>query len=472
MCILLEKLNVKSKSNWVLILASIAAFMIVLDTLVVTTALSTIRKDLGASLEEMEWTVNAYTLCFAVFLMTAAALGDRFGRRRLFAAGIGVFTAASAACALAENLGWLITFRAIQGVGAALIMPLSVALLSAAFPPEQRAKVMGIFSGITGLATLAGPFVGGAISEGLAWQWIFWLNVPIGLLMFVLIWSRIGESFGPNSALDFRGLSFATGGSLGVVWGLIRSNSVGWSSPEVISALVAGILLSFLFVIWELRARNPMLPMRLFRLRAFSMGNAAIFLLNASLFGSLFFIAQFLQIAQGYGPLDAGLRMLPWTATVFIVAPVAGNLVNRIGERPLIVCGLLMHALGMLWIGLIAEPGTSYIEFVAPLIISGSGLAMAIPTSMSAVIGSVAPSEIGKASGAFNMLRQLGGVFGIAILAAVFTANGNYTSTQSFNSGFVPAIIISSAISLAGALAGIGLPKRRKSPVMQEKVGA
>jgi MFS family permease len=290
--------------------------------------------------------------------------------------------------------------------------------------------------------------------------------------MFVLIWSQIGESFGPNTALDFRGLTFATGGTLGLVWGLIRSNSVGWSSPEVISTLAVGILLSTLFVIWGLRARNPMLPMRLFRSRAFSMGNAAEFFRNASLLGALFFIAQFLQIAQGFGPLDAGLRMLPWTATVFIVAPVAGNLVNRIGERPLIIGGLLMHALGMIWIGLIAEPGTPYIEFVAPLIISGSGIAMAQAPSMSAVIGSVAPSEIGKASGAFNMLRQLGGVFGIAILASVFAANGDYTTTLSFNSGFVPAIIISSVLSMGGALAGIGLPKRRKSPVMQEKVGA
>ncbi|WP_233530922.1 MFS transporter [Paenibacillus alkalitolerans] len=324
----------------------------------------------------------------------------------------------------------------------------------------------------TGLATLAGPVVGGAISEGLAWQWIFWLNVPIGLLMFVLIWSQIGESFGPNTALDFLGLTFATGGALGLVWGLIRSNSVGWSSLEVISTLAVGILLSILFVIWGLRSRNPMLPMRFFRSRAFSIGNSAIFLRNASLYGALFFIAQFLQIAQGFGPLDAGLRMLPWTAAVFIVAPVAGNSVNRIGERPLIIGGLLMHALGMIWIGLLAEPGTPYIEFVAPLIISGCGLAMVQPTSMSSVIGSVAPSEIGKASGAFNMLGQLGGVFGISILASVFAANGNYTSTLSFNSGFVPAIIISSALSLAGALAGIGLPRRRKVPVMHEKAGA
>ncbi|WP_220446567.1 MFS transporter [Paenibacillus piri] len=464
----MAELNVKTKNGWVLFLASIASFMVALDTLVVSTSLSKIRLDLGASIEGLEWTVNAYSLCFAVFLLTAAALGDRFGRRRLFATGIGVFTATSAACALSESLGWLIAFRAVQGIGASLIMPLSVALLSAAFPPERRAKVLGVFSGVTGLAVLAGPVVGGAVAEGLAWQWIFWLNVPIGLLIIFPVWSWNGESFGTNTALDIRGLLLATGGALGLVWGLIRSNSVGWNSLEVLSTLAVGILLTILFVIWELHTRESMLPMRLFRSRAFFIGNAANYLLNTSLVSALFFLAQYLQIAQGYGPLDAGVRMLPWTATLFIVAPVAGNLVNRIGERPLIVGGLLLQSLGMMWIGIIADPGTAYNEFIAPLIIAGFGVSMVQPTSMSAVVGSVAPSEIGKASGAFNML-QLGGVFGIAIIATVFTANGNYSSAQSFNTGFAPAISISSVLSLAGALVAIGLPRRRKVPIIHEK---
>jgi EmrB/QacA subfamily drug resistance transporter len=431
--------------------------MVVLDTSVVSTSLSTIRLALGASLEELEWIVNAYILVFAVLLMTAAALGDRFGRRRMFAVGIALFTAASAACALAGSQWWLIVFRAVQGVGAALIMPLSVALLSASVPPERRAKSMGVFSGVSGLAVLAGPVVGGAVSEGLAWQWIFGLNVPIGLLLLAALRRRIGESFGPNKALDFGGLALATGGALGLVWGLIRSGSAGFGSMEVVTSMAAGLLSCLLFAVWGLRARSPMLPMRLFRSLAFTMGNAVNFLLYASLIGALFFIAQYFQIAMGCGPLEAGLRMLPWTSTLFVLGPIAGHLAGRIGERPLIVCGLLMHTIGMVWIALIARPGVSYIEFVAPLLVSSCGLPLAMPTSMSAVIGAVLPGEIGKASGSLNMLRQLGSVFGIAILAAMFAAHGSYASPSSFNSGFVPALIGSAGLSLAGALAGLAL---------------
>lgn len=445
-----------------MLLTSIASFMVVLDTSVVSTSLSTMQRELGASLEALEWIVNAYILCFAVLLMTASALGDRFGRRQMFAVGIGIFTTASAACALADSLGWLIVFRAIQGVGAALIMPLSVALLSTAFPPEQRAKAMGIFSGIIGLAALAGPVVGGAITEGLAWKWIFWINVPIGLFLLATLWSRIGESHGPNSALDLRGLIFATCGVLGLVWGLIRIASESWYSWEVILPLALGFIFMLMFVGWGLRTLNPMLPMRMFRSRSFSMGNAANFLLYTSLISALFFISQYLQIAQGYSPLGAGLRMLPWTATVFVIAPVAGNLVKRIGEKPLVVCGLFMHSLGMLWIGMIAAPDTTYTTFIAPMIISGCGISMAQPSTMSVVIGSVSLNEIGKASGVFNTLRQLGSVFGIAILAIVFTASGDYASAQSFTDGFVPAILTTGVLSLIGALAGMRLPLQKR----------
>ncbi len=329
----------KATSAWVLALTSVASFMISLDSQVVSTALSTIHRSLGASIEQLEWTVNAYILSFAVLLMTGAALGDRFGRRRLFAAGLGLFIAASAACALAPNPGWLIAARAVQGGGAALIMPLALTLLSVAFPPERRGRAIGIFGSVTGLALLAGPVVGGAVAQGLAWQWIFWLNVPIGLLVMPLALSRIPESFGVRVALDMGGLVLVTGAALGVVWGLVRGNSASWSSFEVIATLAAGVVLSGVFVVWELRARAPMVPMRFFRSRAFSMGITASFLLFASLYGTLFFMAQFLQTAQGYGPLGAGLRLLPWTATLFVVAPLAGALINRVGERSLIVVG-------------------------------------------------------------------------------------------------------------------------------------
>src|SRR6266702_3047911 len=297
-------------------------------------------------IEEIEWTINAYTLSFAVLLLTGAALGDRFERRRLFVIGLGLFVVASAACGLATNIGALITARAIQGCGAALVMPLAVTQVSVAFPPEQRARALATFSGVAGLAVLAGPVVGGAIAGGLAWQWIFWLNVPIGLLVIPLVLRRIEENRGTDISLDFRGLALVTGGALGLVWGLVRGNAAGWGSPEVVGSLVAGAVLAVTFVIWELRAREPMLPMRFFRSAAFSSGNAASFLLFGSIFGAAFFFAQFLQTTLHYGPLGAGLRLAPWTVTLFVVAPIAGAWVNRVGERPLMVGGLLMQAAG------------------------------------------------------------------------------------------------------------------------------
>ena len=437
--------------------------MVALDALVVTTALSTIRVDLGASIEQLEWTVNAYNLSFAVLLMTAAAVGDRIGRRRMFAAGLGLFVAASAACALAPDVGWLIAARAVQGVGAAMITPVALALLSANFPAELRGKAMGMFAGITGLAVLGGPVVGGAIAQGAAWQWIFWLNVPIGLAAMPLVLQRIPESYGRRARLDLGGLALVTGAALGIVWGLVRGNQAGWGSLEVVGTLAAGAVLAATFVAWELRAREPMLPMGFFRSRAFSAGNASVFFLLASLFGAAFFLAQFLQTSLGDGPLDTGLRLMPWTATLFIVAPIAGSLVNRVGERPLIVGGLLLQAIGMASIALMASPAMAYADMVPALVVAGTGVSMAIPATQSVVMGALAPTEAGKASGTYNMVRQLGGVFGIAILVAVFSGAGSYASPQAFTDGFGPALGVTAALALVGALTALGLPGRRSA---------
>ena len=456
-----------SARRWVLALTSLASLMVMLDMLVVTTALSTIRLHLGASIEELEWTVNAYTLSLAVLLMTASALGDRLGRRRLLVAGLGLFTAASAACALAPGIGWLIAARAVQGAGAAMVVPLAMALLGAAFPAEQRARALGIFSGVTGLATVGGPLVGGAVVQGLAWQWIFWLNVPIGLVLVPLIRNRIQEGYGSGTSVDVGGLGLVTGAALGLVWGLVRGNGSGWGSFEVVGSLLAGTLLLVAFVAWELRAREPMLPMRFFRSRAFAAGNAACFLLYGSTFGAAFFFAQFLQTALHYGPLGAGLRLVPWTVTLSLVAPVAGARVNRVGERPLIVAGLLLQAAGFAWIALIAEPGLAYSAMVVPLVVAGCGVSMAMPAAQNAVIGAVPRSAIGKASGTFNTLRQLGGTFGIAILAAVFAGTGGYASAQAFSDGFGAATGVAAGMSLAAAIAGLLTPGRRPpSPVV------
>jgi EmrB/QacA subfamily drug resistance transporter len=460
----------RKRPGWVLAVASIASLMVALDALVVTTALPTIRVHLGASIEELEWTVNAYTLSFAVLLMTGAALGERLGRRRLFAAGLAIFSVASAACALAPNVGVLIAARAVQGTGAALVMPLGMTLLSTAYPPERRARALGVFSGITGLAVLGGPVIGGAITQGIAWQWIFWINVPIGLLTIPVVLRRVDESYGPRSAPDIAGLALVTGAALGIVWGLVRGNSAGWGSVEVIASLAVGALLAVAFVLWERRTAEPMLPMGLFASRPFSSGNAAIFFLSTALYGAVFFMAQFLQTVQHNGPLDAGLRLLPWTATLFVVAPLTGARISRVGERPFAVIGLLLQAAGMGWIALIAGPDVAYWRLVAPLMMAGCGVSMAMPALQNAVVGAVAPASIGKASGTFNMLRQLGGVFGIAVLVAVFTGAGSYGSGQLFSDGFTSAIGVAAALSLLGALASLGLPQRQVATVSAPSV--
>jgi EmrB/QacA subfamily drug resistance transporter len=457
-----------TKQRWILVLAALAAFMTALDTLVVTTALNTIRRDLGASVEQLEWTVNAYNLSFAVLLMTAAALGDRFGRRRLFAGGIGLFVAASAACALAPSVGALIAARAVQGAGAALVTTLALALVGAAFPPARRGAALGIFFAVNGLAVAGGPLVGGAVTQGIAWQWIFWLNVPIGLALIPLVLRKIPESFGPDSRVDFPGLALVSGGVLGLVWGLVRGNDAGWASAEVIGALAGGVALLAAFVAVELRTRAPMLPMRFFRSRAFSAGNGAIFCAVGGLFCSVFFMSQFLQAGLGYGPLGAGLRMLPWTATLFFVAPVAGKLVDRIGERPFLVIGPLLQAAGMGWIALIAEAGMSYGELIAPLMVAGVGISMTFPAAQNSVVSSVPEEAIGKAAGTNSTMRELGGVFGIALGVAAFAAVGGYASPADFSDGFVGAMSVSAGLSVLAALFGAALPARLTSRTLGE----
>jgi EmrB/QacA subfamily drug resistance transporter len=451
----------KAALRWVVILTGIGSLMAALDTLAVATALSEIRLDLGASVEELEWTVNAYNLSFAVLLITGAALGDRFGRRRLYAVGLGLFSAASVAAALAPDVGMLIAARAVQGAGSALIMPLGLALLSAAFPAEKRGAAIGLFSAVTGLAVASGPLIGGAVVEGIDWQWIFWLNVPIGLAFIPLVLTRMRESYGPDRSLDLRGLGLVSAGALGIVWGLMRGNQIGWTSVELILSLAVGVAFLVAFVAWELRIAAPMLPMRLFRSRSFSAGNAAIFLTFAALFGAVFFYAQLLQVGLGYGPLDAGLRLIPWTATFLTVAPLAGALADRIGERPLMVAGLTVQAAGMGWLALIAEPGLGYGEMLAPFIVAGVGVSMAIPAAQNSVVGAVGMDAIGKAAGANSMMRELGGVFGIAVAVAVFAAAGSYASPATFTDGFGPAIGVAAALSLAGAIVGLALPGRR-----------
>jgi EmrB/QacA subfamily drug resistance transporter len=448
------------RKGWTLALASLGLFMVALDTLVVTTALPVIRVDLAASLPDLEWTVNIYNLAFACLLLTGAALGDRFGRRRMFAIGLSVFTAASAAAALSPTVGALIAARAVQGAGAALVMPLTLTLISAAFPAEKRGAAIGLWGGIAGLAVAAGPVVGGAVVDGINWHWIFWLNVPLGLALVPLGLARLTESYGPRPQLDLVGLPLAAAGMLGLTWGLVRATSVGWASAEVVAALLAGVALVAAFLAWERRARSPMLPLALFRHRGFSAANAVSFFMYAGLFGTLFLMAQFLQSALGYSPLQAGIRLLPWTATPMLVAPLAGGLADRYGNRPFMVVGMVMQAVGLGWVALIASPSVGYLQLGIALTVAGVGTSLCFPTVANCVMGSVPPHEAGVASGTNSSLRELGGVFGVAVLAAVFTRHGVYGSPQTFVDGFHAALLVGAALTAVGIVAALLAPGR------------
>jgi EmrB/QacA subfamily drug resistance transporter len=455
-------MKTSKEQRWVLALTSVAAMMVSLDIQVVATALPVIRLHLHASLASLEWTVNAYTLSFAVLLLTASALGEWLGRRRMLVVGVSLFTVASAACALAPDAGALIAARAVQGAGAALMLPLTMAMVTAAFPPERRAWAIGIFTGVTGIAIFAGPVLGGAVAQGLAWQWIFWLNMPVGVVLVPLILARLpgrgGESAVPG--LDVPGLVLGTAAAFGLVWALIRAGSVGWGSPEIVTTLVAGVLLAVAFVGWELRAAQPMMPVRLFASGPVAAGNVAGFAIFATMIGLVFFMAQFLETGLGYSPLDAGLRLLPGWATPTLIAPLSGTLIARLGVRPLVTGGMVMNAAGLAWIALIARTGLPYWQLVAPLILAGTGVSLALPAGASAVMRSVPAPMIGKAAGTYNTLRQLGGVFGLAICAAVFAARGGYGSPATFVAGFGPALGTCAGLAATAAVAGLFLGGR------------
>jgi EmrB/QacA subfamily drug resistance transporter len=451
-----------ARTFWTFVITSIALVMVTLDNLVVTTAIPVIRKDLHASLQGLEWTVNAYTLTFAVLLLTGAALGDRFGRRRLFVIGLAIFTAASAFAALAPSIEVLNVARALQGVGGAIVMPLTLTLLSAAVRPERRGLALGAWGGIGGLAVALGPLVGGAVVQGISWQWIFWLNVPIGLVLIPLAWRRLGESRGPNATLDLPGLGLVSAGLLGIVWGLVRGNTVGWGSAEIVGSLLAGVALVAAFVLWELRTEAPMLPMRFFRNRTFSQANVASMFMSFGMFGAIFLLAQFFQTVQGYSPLGSGLRILPWTAMPIFIAPVAGALSDRIPGPRIMGVGLALQAIGLGWIAAISTPTVAYAQLVAPFFVSGIGMALFFAPVANVVLGSVRPPEEGQASGANNAIRELGGVFGVAVLASIFSSYGGYGTGASFVAGLTPAVWVGAAIVGVASLVAFAIPVRRR----------
>jgi EmrB/QacA subfamily drug resistance transporter len=450
--------GISRRNGWTLAIVSIALFMVVLDNLVVSVALPTIHRDLGASIQSLEWTVNAYVLAYAVLLLTGAALGDRFGRKRMFLLGLAVFTGASALAGLARSTDLLIAARAVQGAGAAVVTPLTLTLLAEAFPQERRGIAIGVWSGISGIAVALGPLVGGAVVQGLSWHWIFWINVPIGAMLAPLAMRWLRESRGANSKLDLPGLGLASAGLFGIVFGLVRAQSLGWTSATILATLLAGVLLLAGFGAWELRASEPMLPMSFFAKRSFAVTNVASLTMYFGMFGSIFFLSQYMQNVLGNTPFQAGLKLLVWTGATMVVAPLAGIFSARFGSRPFMFAGLSLQAGALAWLNLMTSTHLAYSRMLVPFVMAGAGMALVFAPSANAILASVRTDQAGQASGANNAIRELGGVLGVAVLASVFTSAGGYGSPQAFVDGLIPAIWVGVAVLGAGALVVLLLP--------------
>lgn len=450
-----------TRPGWTLLVASVAAFLTSVDTMVVTTALPTLRASLGGSVGQLEWTMNAYYLAFACLLITAAGLGDRFGRRRVLCAGLVLFGLASAAAALAPGMGALVTARAVQGGAAAAILPLTLTVISEAYPPETRGRAIGVWGALLGAGGVLGPLAGGALVELTGWRGIFWVNVPIALAVALAARLLVAETRGPRQPLDVRGLVLASAGCLGLAEGLVRSADTGWGDPGVWVPLVLGGVLTAAFVGVEHTARHPMMPTGLFRVRGFGAANGVSICIYASLSGGVFLMSQFFQLAQHAGPVAAALRFVPWPLPSLVLAPLVGSLASRVGNRPFLVAGMLLQAAGSAWFALVVAPSTPYLALCAPLVLSGIGLSCVFPTVSAEVVSSVPPERIGIGAGVNGSIRELGGVLGVALAATAFARSGGYAGAAAFTAGFVPAMWVCAALAGLGVVAALLVPPRR-----------
>jgi EmrB/QacA subfamily drug resistance transporter len=448
--------------GWVVGLTSTAYFMVVLDSVVVITALPRMQRDLHVSLASVQWTLNAYGIAFAAGIITAAALGDRIGRRKVFTIGLALFTAASVACAVAPNLSELIAARTVQGLGGAVVLPLSLTILTTAFPVERRGMIVGIYGGLAGFAVAMGPIVGGAVTQVIDWHWIFWINVPIGVVAVLLGVRLLPESHGAPERLDLVGVGLVTASVVALVWGLSRANEVGWSSAEVVGTAIAGAVLLAAFVRWESSVREPMLPLRLFAVRDFAIGNLTTFLMSGAIFAGGLLVTEEFQLARHFSPVGAGVRLLPFFATPMLVSPLAGALSDRIGRRPIIVVGLSLLTAGFAWVAWRASVHTSWVETVIALLVAGIGISMALPTVPTAVLSAVSPHQMGKASGVNYMAQRFGAVFAVAIGSSIFATSGGLGSPAAVTAGFKPALWACSVFAALGVLAALAMSDRQK----------
>ncbi|HWH95626.1 MAG TPA: MFS transporter [Baekduia sp.] len=424
--------NEENRRWWTLAAMCFALFMIMLDNTVVNVALPSIQGDLGASISGLEWTVNAYTLSFAVLLVTGGRLGDIFGRRRMFLFGVVTFGLSSAFIGFSQSEAWLVGGRAVQGVGAAFMMPATLSIISNAFPPHERGKAIGTWAGVSALALAIGPVVGGFLVENVSWQSIFFLNLPVAAIAVVVTLFATHESRDETAppSIDYAGVSTITVGLAALVLALVQGNTWGWGSGRILGLLAVAALGLVAFVVLEARVANPMVDFKFFRSRSFAGATIVAFIVSFSMLATFFFFALYLQNVRGYSPLQAGVRFLPMTAVIIVAGPIAGRLSDRIGPRPLMTIGLLLNAISLFWQGHL-EVDTGYANLLGAFVLMGLGMGLIMSPMSTAAMNAVDPTKAGVASGVLSMSRMVGGTFGVAAMGALITGLGRHKLDES-----------------------------------------
>ena len=448
---------------WLVIVAvSLPMFMATLDNLVMTSALPVIQADLHSSVGQLSWFMNAYTLGFATFMLPAATLGDRIGRRRVMVAGIVVFTAASIAAGLSTTSGALIAARAVEGFGAAAIMPLSLTLLASAVPERMRAAAIGIWGGVSGLGVALGPVIGGAVVQGGTWEAIFWLNVPVAFVAVPLLLATVGESTGEWKRLDLVGTALVGGAVFLGIWGIVHGNDDGWTSRTVLLPLVIAGALVPAYIAWARRRTYAVLPLRLFSARGFTVANVIGLTFTLGMFGTVFLLSQYLQVVQGYSPLAAGIRTLPWTAAPMVFAPLAGALNPRVGTRNLLIVGLSLQAAALVWFASLTESHAAYSHFVPALLIAGIGMGLTFAPSSTVVLEGLADDDFAIASSSYSTVREFGVALGIAVLTAVFLGCGGQISPTGYDGAIGAALLTGAGAVMIALIASLFAPGRTR----------
>ena len=445
--------------KWLTLAAvSVGLFMIMLDNTVVNVALPSIQNDLDADLSELQWIVTGYALTFAALMLIGGKLADAYGRRKIFVLGIVVFTLASLLCGLAGSSEMLIGARVLQGAGAALMNPATLSIIAATFPPRQRGTAIGIWAGVSALALVIGPLVGGLITEYLDWSWIFFVNVPIGILGIVASYLFIDESRDETHVrLDLPGLATSAVGLFALTYGLIEANTYGWSSTRIVGSFVLAGVSLFAFVLLERHQRDPMLPLELFRSGTYTGANLVVLLVALAMFGVFFFLSLYMQNILGYSPVQTGAAFLPMTILIILVAPVAGRTSDRIGSRGLMTAGMVLIATQLVMFSRLSADA-SYWDLFPALLIGGVGMSLTMTPSAAAATRSVSVDKAGVGSAVLNSARQVGGTMGIAVMGAIIAAKaGGERTPEAFMAGFESALLVAAGIAIVGAVVAFTL---------------